>query len=408
MRAYERFLRYVSVHTTSDPASETFPSAERELDLAKMLANDMREIGMEDVDVDSYGYVYGFLSATPGMEQLPPLGFIAHMDTSPEASGEHIRPQLIEHYDGGPVTLPGTGDVLDPEAFPGLRKLAGMTLITTDGTTLLGADDKAGIAEILTACQQLISSRIPHGRICVAFTPDEEIGRGVEHFDLEHFGALYAYTIDGGEEGEISYETFNAARATVRISGLSVHPGSSKGRMINASLLAMEYNALLPAAEIPRCTENYEGFFHLTSMSGSCEKAELNYIIRDHDSALFEHRKGQLRKAAAILNERYGREVVCVETADTYYNMREKILPHFHLVEHAQAAVLQAGMTPRIEPVRGGTDGCQLSYKGLPTPNLCTGGAAFHGRFEHIAAESMDRCTRMILLLMTEQSPRVE
>ena len=401
MRAYERLLDYVTYHTTSDGASSAVPSTPRQFRLANHLAEEMTRLGLAEVGVDECCCVYGFLPATPGMEGVPALGFIAHMDTAPDASGENVQPQITEHYDGGNVVLAATGDILSPEAFPTLAALKGMTLITTDGSTLLGADDKAGIAEILTACEAVIASGAPHGKISIAFTPDEEIGRGVDHFDLQRFGAEAAYTVDGGREGEISYETFNAASADVRFTGLSVHPGSAKDTMINAALVAMEFNALLPAAQIPRCTEGYEGFFHLTAMSGSCEAAELRYIIRDHDRATFEARKRTLQHAAKVLNEEYGREVVSLTVTDSYYNMAEKMEGHMDLVDNAVEAARRAGMEPFIEAVRGGTDGCRLSFMGLPTPNLCTGGFAYHGRFEHIAAESMDRCAKMVELLMT-------
>ena len=403
MRAYERFLNYVKVYTTSDPDSATAPSSARQLDLARQLADEMTRMGLERAHVDEFGIVYGWLSATPGMEDVPALGFIAHMDTAPDLSGKDVRPQIIEHYDGGDVLLAGSGHTLSPAAFPSLKKLAGMTLITTDGTTLLGADDKAGIAEILTAAEQVIASGAPHGRLCFAFTPDEEVGAGVDHFDVAKFGAAAAYTVDGGEEGEIAYETFNACSADVTVTGLSVHPGSSKDTMINAALVAMEFNALLPAADVPRLTEGYEGFFHLCAMAGDVEHAELHYIVRDHARAAFELRKQMLRHAEKTINERYGKPVVSVAIKDSYYNMAEKLADHMELIEHAKNAAKQAGMEPYTEPVRGGTDGCRLSYMGLPSPNLCTGGAAFHGRFEHIAVESMDRCAKMLELLMTTE-----
>lgn len=402
MRASERFLQYIRVHTTSDPASSAAPSSAIQLDLARMLAEEMTALGLENAHADEFGVVYGWLSATPGCEQLPPLGFIAHMDTSPDYSGKDVRPQIIEHYDGGDVVLAGTGDVLSVKNFPTLPALAGMTLITSDGTTLLGADDKAGIAEILTAVEAVVSENKPHGKLCIAFTPDEEIGMGVAHFDIAKFGAQFAYTVDGGREGEIAYETFNAASAHVEITGMSVHPGSSKDTMINASLVAMEFNALLPAGDIPRLTEGYEGFFHLHDMKGDVSHAELDYIVRDHDRAAFEARKQTLRHAAKVINERYGREVVKLTLKDTYYNMAEKIAPHMELVENAKKAARLAGMEPFVEPVRGGTDGCRLSEMGMPTPNLCTGGFAYHGKFEHIAMESMERCAKMVELLMTE------
>ncbi|MCI6589429.1 MAG: peptidase T [Clostridiales bacterium] len=402
MRACERFLKYIRVHTTSDPASSAAPSSAIQLDLAHMLVEEMTALGIENAHVDEFGVVYGWLSATKGCEDLPALGFIAHMDTSPDYSGENVKPQIHANYDGGDVVLPGTGDVLTVESFPTLPALKGMTLITSDGTTLLGADDKAGIAEILTAVEAIVNENKPHGRLCIAFTPDEEIGMGVAHFDVAKFGAQFAYTVDGGREGEIAYETFNAASAKVEITGMSVHPGSSKDTMINAALVAMEYNSLLPAGDIPRLTEGYEGFFHLHDMKGDVSHAELDYIVRDHDRATFEVRKQTMRHAAKVINERYGREVVKLTLKDTYYNMAEKIAPHMELVENAKKAARLAGMEPFVEPVRGGTDGCRLSEMGMPTPNLCTGGFAYHGKFEHIAEESMDRCSKMVELLMTE------
>ena len=400
MRAYERLLKYVSVYTTSDPDSATVPSSMRQYDLAHQLVEELKALGLENVHVDENCVVYGWLSATAGCEDRPALGFIAHMDTAPDCSGENVKPQIIENYDGGDVLLAGSGEKLSPAAFPTLKKLAGMTLITTDGTTLLGADDKAGIAEIMTALESIISEKKPHGKLCIAFTPDEEVGAGVDHFDVEKFGAVYAYTVDGGEEGEIAYETFNACSAEVAVEGLSVHPGSAKDTMINAALVAMEFNALLPAADIPRLTEGYEGFFHLCDMSGDVEHAKLHYIVRDHDRATFEMRKKTLEHAAKTINEKYAREVIRLTIKDSYYNMAEKIAPHMELIENAKRACEKAGMKPFIEAVRGGTDGCRLSFMGLPTPNLCTGGFAFHGPYEHIAVESMDRCAKMVEYLM--------
>lgn len=400
MRAYERLLKYVSVYTTSDPDSATVPSSMRQYDLAHQLVEELKALGLENVHVDENCVVYGWLSATAGCEKQPALGFIAHMDTAPDCAGENVKPQIIENYDGGDVLLAGSGEKLSPAAFPTLKKLAGMTLITTDGTTLLGADDKAGIAEIMTALESIISEKKPHGKLCIAFTPDEEVGAGVDHFDVEKFGAVYAYTVDGGEEGEIAYETFNACSAEVAVEGLSVHPGSAKDTMINAALVAMEFNALLPAADIPRLTEGYEGFFHLCDMSGDVEHAKLHYIVRDHDRATFEMRKKTLEHAAKTINEKYAREVIRLTIKDSYYNMAEKIAPHMELIENAKRACEKAGMKPFIEAVRGGTDGCRLSFMGLPTPNLCTGGFAFHGPYEHIAVESMDRCAKMIEYLM--------
>lgn len=400
MRAYERLLKYVSVYTTSDPDSATVPSSMRQYDLAHQLVEELKALGLENVHVDENCVVYGWLSATAGCEKQPALGFIAHMDTAPDCAGENVKPQIIENYDGGDVLLAGSGETLSPAAFPTLKNLAGMTLITTDGTTLLGADDKAGIAEIMTALESIISEKKPHGKLCIAFTPDEEVGAGVDHFDVEKFGAVYAYTVDGGEEGEIAYETFNACSAEVAVEGLSVHPGSAKDTMINAALVAMEFNALLPAADIPRLTEGYEGFFHLCDMSGDVEHAKLHYIVRDHDRATFEMRKKTLEHAAKTINEKYAREVIRLTIKDSYYNMAEKIAPHMELIENAKRACEKAGMKPFIEAVRGGTDGCRLSFMGLPTPNLCTGGFAFHGPYEHITVESMDRCAKMVEYLM--------
>ncbi len=400
MRAYERFLKYVSVYTTSDPNSTTVPSTMRQYDLANILVDELKALGLENVHVDEYGIVYGWLSATAGCEEKPTLGFIAHMDTAPDCSGENVKPQIIEHYDGGDVLLPGSGEVLSPKAFPNLKRLTGMTLITTDGTTLLGADDKAGIAEIMTALESIIASGAPHGKLCIAFTPDEEIGAGVDHFDVPKFGAKFAYTVDGGREGEIAYETFNACSADVYVEGLSVHPGSSKNTMINAALVAMEFNGLLPAGDIPRLTEVYEGFFHLGGMKGDVEHAELHYIVRDHDRATFEARKKMMEHAAKVINEKYGRNVITLKLKDSYYNMAEKLADHMELIENAKRACEKAGMEPFIKAVRGGTDGCRLSYMGLPTPNLCTGGSAAHGPYEHVAVESLDRCSKMVEYLM--------
>ncbi len=400
MRAYERLLRYVRVDTTSDETTGVTPSTPGQLDLARQLCDELRALSFEDVRVSSDGFVYGVLPATPGLEDLPCLGLIAHMDTAPDFSGKDVRPQIVENYDGGDVALAGSGDVLSPAQFPTLASLKGKTLITTDGTTLLGADDKAGVAEILTACEEIVRCGTPHCRLAVSFTPDEEIGEGIEHFDVKGFGAAFAYTVDGGDPGELGYENFNACGAVFDVQGVSVHPGSSKDTMVNASLVAMEIGAMLPAAETPRDTEDREGFFHLTDMQGDVEKARLRYIVREHDAAHFEVRKEQLRHIEKILNHRYGAGTVRLTIKEQYRNMAEMIRPHFHLVENARAAMRAAGMEPRDVPVRGGTDGARLCYMGLPCPNLCTGGYAFHGRFEHIAAEDMDACARMLVELV--------
>ena len=400
MRAYERLLKYAKVYTTSDPESGTHPSAAREFDLAHLLVEEMKSIGIEDAFVDEHCYVYGSIPATKGCEKKPALGLIAHMDTAPDASGENVKPILHENYDGGDVTLPGTGMVMKTSTFPFLKELKGETLITTDGTTLLGADDKSGVAEILTAAETLIKKKLPHGKLCIAFTPDEEIGEGASLFDVEGFGAAYAYTVDGEDVGEISYENFNAAAAVVTVHGFSVHPGSAKGTMINAQNVAMEFHAALPAFSRPEHTEGREGFFHLTSMQGDVTTAHLGYIVRDHDAAKFAARKAQMQHIAACLNDRYGAGTVELDIKDSYYNMLEKIQPHFHLVENARKAIRAAGLEPIETPVRGGTDGATLSYMGLPCPNLGTGGFNFHGPCECITAEKMDQCTEILLNLV--------
>lgn len=390
MRAYERLLRYVKIYTTSDEESGNTPSAQREFDLGNLLAEELKEIGVENVRITEQCYVYGEIPATPGYEQVPALGFIAHMDTAPDFCGEGVKPQIIGDYDGNDIQLGQSGRVLSCKAFPDLRELKGRTLITTDGTTLLGADDKAGLAEIMTMAEQLIREKTPHGKICVAFTPDEEIGEGADHFDVEGFGAKYAYTVDGGAENEIEYENFNAAGAQIEITGLSVHPGDSKDTMINAALVAMEFNQMLPSGETPRGTSGYEGFFHLTDMSGDVSEAKLSYIIRDHSAAHFEVRKEQMQHIADLLNEKYGQGTVKLAIKDQYRNMREKIEDCMFLIDYAKQAVQEAGLQPKEVAIRGGTDGARLSFMGLPCPNLGTGGYAFHGPFEHITTEGMD------------------
>ena len=400
MRAYERLLDYVKVYTTSDPESGTHPSAAREFDLAHKLVEELKALGVEDARVDEHCYVYGSLPATPGCEEKPALGLIAHMDTAPDASGENVNPILHENYDGGDVVLPATGKVMKVSAFPFLASMKGETLITTDGTTLLGADDKAGVAEIMTAVETVIREGRPHGKLCIGFTPDEEIGEGASLFDVEGFGAAYAYTVDGEDAGEISYENFNAAAAVVTVHGFSVHPGSAKNTMINAQNVAMEFHAALPAFSRPEHTEGREGFFHLTSMVGDVTTAKLGYIVRDHDAAKFAARKAQMEHIAACLNERYGEGTVELDIHDSYFNMLEKIQPHFHLVENARKAICAAGLEPIETPVRGGTDGATLSHMGLPCPNLGTGGFNFHGPCECITAEKMDQCTEILLNLV--------
>ena len=399
MRAYERFLQYVKVYTTSDEESSTHPTTARQLDLGRMLVAQLKELGLTDARLDEYGYVYATLPATPGCEQAAGLGFIAHMDTAPGTSGENVNPQIHENYDGGDVLLPATGAVLKPADFPFLTEMKGQTLITTDGSTLLGADDKAGVAEIMTMVERLIREGRPHGKICIGFTPDEEVGQGADLFDVDGFGAAYAYTVDGDDVGEISYENFNAAAAAVKIHGLSVHPGSAKNTMRNALSLAMEYHAALPAFECPEHTEGREGFFHLCDLQGDVSEAVFHYIIRDHDADRFAVRKAQMQQVADRLNEKYGAGTVELELTDSYRNMLEKIRPHFHLVENARAAIRAVGLTPVESPIRGGTDGATLSYKGLPCPNLGTGGFNFHGPMECITVEKMDQAVEVLLNL---------
>ena len=390
MRAYERLLKYVKIYTTSEEESGTTPSAQREFDLGNLLTEELKEIGVENVRITEQCYVYGEVPATPGYERVPALGFIAHMDTAPDFTGEGVKPQIIGDYDGNDIQLGQSGRVLSCKAFPDLSALKGRTLITTDGTTLLGADDKAGVAEIMTMAEQIILEKIPHGKICIAFTPDEEIGEGADHFDVDGFGAKYAYTVDGGAENEIEYENFNAAGAEIEITGLSVHPGDSKDTMINAALVAMEFNQMLPSGETPRGTSGYEGFFHMTDMSGDVSEAKLSYIIRDHSAVHFEIRKEQMQHIADLLNEKYGQGTVKLTIKDQYRNMREKIEECMFLIDYAKQAVQEAGLQPKEVAIRGGTDGARLSFMGLPCPNLGTGGYAFHGPFEHITTEGMD------------------
>ena len=397
MRAYERLLKYVKVHTTSDPNSGTHPSTLRQFDLAKILVEELKELGLTDAHVDEHCYVYATLPATPGQESAAPLGLIAHMDTADDASGENVRPQIHENYDGEAVTLPATGTVLDPKVFPFLREMKGQTLITTDGSTLLGADDKAGVAEIMTALERIIAENRPHGKLCIGFTPDEEIGEGASLFDIPGFGADFAYTVDGGDVGGIEYENFNAASATVTVHGFSVHPGSAKDAMINASNVAMEFHQALPVMARPETTEGRQGFYHLCQMYGDVTEAKLGYILRDHDAGKLQFKKDNLLHIACYLNGKYGEGTVEVEIKDSYRNMIEKIKPHFHLVENARKAIEKAGLTPEEVPVRGGTDGAVLSWKGLPCPNLGTGGFNFHGVCECTTVERMDKATEILL-----------
>ena len=396
MRAYERLIKYAKVSTASEEGIGVSPSTARQFDLARLLVDELRELGVADAEVTVTCYVYGHLPATPGHEGAPCLGFIAHMDTSPDFSGENVKPRVIENYDGGDLEL-GAGRTLTVRQFPHLPSLKGRTLITASGDTLLGADDKAGIAEIMTLIEQLQGGEIAHGRIAVCFTPDEEVGCGTANFDIPRLGADFAYTLDGGAEGEVVYENFNACSAVVSITGVNVHPGSAKNVMVNAALVATEFNAALPSCETPRYTEGYEGFYHLTAIAGTAERAELRYILRDHDAKKLEMRRETMAHIMKILNERYGAGTVNLSFREQYRNMAEKIRPDYmHLVENAVKATEAAGVKPLRQPIRGGTDGAQLSWEGLPCPNLGTGGYAFHGPYEHITAEGMDKCVDII------------
>ncbi|MBR1821565.1 MAG: peptidase T [Clostridia bacterium] len=400
MRAYERFLNYVQYDTASDEASPTCPSTQKQLALARALADEMKQLGIADARVDANGYVYGSIPAND--EGRPAIGLIAHMDVVDCVPSAPVKPAVVEAYDGGPVTLK-SGDVLDPAVFPEVAGAKGKRLIVTDGNTSLGADDKAGIAEIMAACEHLLTHpQLKHGKICIGFTPDEEIGRGADRFDVQGFGADFAYTVDGGAVGGISYENFNAASGRVTVHGRSVHTGSAKNIMLNASLVAMEFAGLLPPQERPEHTEGREGFYHLDSMQGEAELATLNYIIRDHDRTLFEARKEQFQNIAVFLNGKYGAGTVEVALKDTYYNMRELIEPRMEIVERANAAYRAVGVQPWSEPIRGGTDGARLTYMGLPTPNIATGGMNCHGRFECVAIEDMDTMVEMIVHLLTD------
>ena len=400
MQAYERLIRYARVYTTSDENAETTPSTARQFDLSQLLAREMTAMGFRDVMVDEHAYTYGVIPSSEGCGDWPSVGLIAHLDTAPDFSGEGVNPQLVSDYDG--KDLPIGSRVLSPEQFPDLKAVIGHTLITTDGNTLLGADDKAGIAEILTACEEIMKENLPHGKIAVCFVPDEEIGHGAALLSLERLGAAFAYTVDGGNPAEINYETFNAAEAVVDFQGVNVHPGEAKGIMRNASLLAMEFDALLPAGERPEHTEGYEGFFHLTQMRGDVEKAQLHYIIRDHDAERFEARKQKMAENVRCLNVKYGEGAAALLIRDQYRNMAEILETHPEIIRRAEAAVRTAGLQPRCVPVRGGTDGAQLSFRGLPCPNLGTGGAAFHGPYEHISVQNMDLCVRILKNLLTQ------
>lgn len=400
MKPFERLLKYAAIRTPSDEESSTVPSSACQFELAWHLHRELFTMGITDVKVDTKCYLYAHIPPTPGYEDRPALGFIAHLDTVSDFCDHRIIPMIHEDYDGRDLPLGPCGRVLSPDMFPHLKELKGRTLITSDGTTILGADDKAGIAEIMTMAERILEEEIPHGPVSIAFTPDEEIGMGAAHFDLEAFGADFAYTLDGDTEGEIQYENFNAAKAEFRITGVNVHPGSSKDVMVNASLVAMEINSLLPAGETPRDTDGYEGFYHLTDMKGDVGEAVLRYIIRDHDSDRFDQRKETLRSIEKQMNDKWGRGTVKLAITDQYRNMAEIISGCMHLIRNAEKACQNAGVEPLILPIRGGTDGAQLSFKGLPCPNLGTGGHGYHGPYEHITAEGMEAACEVALELV--------
>ncbi|BDG35963.1 peptidase T [Saccharococcus caldoxylosilyticus] len=394
----ERFTKYVKVNTQSDPNSDTCPSTPGQLELGNMLVEELKAIGMKDVTMDENGYVMATLPANTDKD-VPTIGFLAHMDTATEFTGANVNPQIVENYDGGDIVLnESLNIVLSPKDFPELANYKGHTLITTDGTTLLGADNKAGIAEIMTAMAYLIQHpEIKHGKVRVAFTPDEEIGRGPHKFDVAKFGAKFAYTVDGGPLGELEYESFNAAEAKITIKGKNVHPGTAKGKMINSMKIAIEFHGQLPANEAPEHTEGYEGFYHLLSFQGNVEETMLHYIIRDFDRQQFEARKAKMQEIAAKLQEKYGKERIMIEIKDQYYNMKEKIEPVREIVDIAYEAMKNLNIEPKISPIRGGTDGSQLSYMGLPTPNIFAGGENFHGRYEYISVDNMIKATNVII-----------
>ena len=399
MELKDRFLKYVSFDTESDENSTTFPSTDKQLVLLNYLADEMRMLGMEDVTVDKYGYAMGTIPATKGYENAPVIGFIAHVDTSPDMSGKDVRPRVIEDYDGCDIQLNGslTMKVAD---FPELKNFVGHTLIHTDGTTLLGADDKAGCAEIMTAAEYLISHpEIAHGKIRLGFTPDEEIGRGVDYFDVAAFGADFAYTMDGSAEGELEYENFNAAAATIEIQGRNVHPGYAKNKMINAIQVACDLNALIPSIERPEYTTGYEGFYHCVGFNGTVENAKISYIIRDHDSEKFEQKKVFMWSCVDLLQKKYGEGVLKLTLKDQYFNMRKMVEPHPHVIDKAVEAMRMADVEPVIKPIRGGTDGARLSFMGLPCPNIFAGGMNFHGKFEYCSLNTMQKATQVIINL---------
>lgn len=393
----DRFLRYVAIDTQSDENSESQPSAAKELNLLKLLCKELNDMGVE-ATLDKYGYVMGTLPSNID-KKVPAIGFIAHVDTSPDASGANVKPQIIENYDGSDIALKGVpGLYLKPSEFPELLAHKGETIITTDGTTLLGADDKAGVAEIMNAVQYMVEHpEFKHGDIKIGFTPDEEIGRGVVKFDVKRFGADYAYTMDGGEIGELEFENFNAASAKIHIQGRNVHPGYAKDKMKNAILIGMEFNDLLPIGQRPELTEGYDGFFHIISFKGSVEEADFGYIIRDHDRKKFEEKKELIEQCVKFINVKYGEGTATLEVKDQYYNMREQVEPYYFIVEKAVKAMEMAGVKPKIQPIRGGTDGANLSFKGLPCPNIFAGGMNFHGKMEFAPLENIEKASEVVL-----------
>ncbi len=400
MKAYERLIRYARVHTASSEDLSRTPTTERQFDLSHLLAAEMREMGLQEVYEDEHAYVYGVLPASEGCEDLPCIGLIAHIDTIPDFTGENVQPQLHPNYDGQDLPLGQSGRVLSARQFPHLPTLKGHTLITTDGTTVLGADDKAGVAESLTAVERLMEEKLPHGRVALCFTPDEEVGHGAALLDLERLGAAFAYTVDGGKLEEINFETFNAAAAHWEVHGFNVHPGSAKNTLVNANLVAMEINAMLPSGDVPEKTVDYEGFFHLTDMNGTVEKATLDYIIRDHDAVLFAQRECTMRHIEELINEKYGDGTAVLTIREQYRNMAEILEQNMEIVEIAEKAIAKAGLSPKRVPIRGGTDGSQLSFRGLPCPNLGTGGYGFHGPYEHITVENMDKAVEILLNIL--------
>lgn len=402
MTVLERFLNYVVVETTSDPYAESFPSTKSQLDFGHTLMEEMKKLGLTDVTQDEYGYVFGTIPSTVPDYKGKILGLIAHMDTAPAASGKNIKPRVIKNYDGTEIVLNAEKKiVMTPEDFPSLKEYVGQDLVVTDGLTLLGGDDKAGVAEIMTAAEYLIGHpEIPHGPIRVGFTPDEEVGKGADFFDVKKFGADFAYTVDGGECGELEYENFNAASAFVDFTGLSIHPGSAKNKMVNALLLAMEFQGMMPEAQKPEHTEGREGFIHLDVMEGSVEHASCEYIVRDHDFDLFKEKKEYMQRVADYMNGKYGEGTVSLRMEDSYYNMKQQIEPHYFLIENVLKVYEKLDIEPKIQPIRGGTDGSRLSFMGLPCPNLGTGGHNFHGHFEYVCVQSMEKCAEVLIELV--------